>query len=216
MATRNRSSTAPASPWANAQHREQQRELKRQAVLQTAAQLFNERGFHATSLDDIAQRLHVTKPTLYYYVKSKDEILLECVRSALDLMKAGIDEVRQSGGRALDQLVACMRIYVDIVMQDFGMCVIRIGEDPLPEPLRKELRHLKAGIDHEFRRLIAAGIDEGSLAPCDPKMAAFMLAGALSWVGRWYRADGPLDPQAIADQAVALLLGGVLAPASNT
>ena len=211
MATRTRRSSAAApSPWATGAQREQQRELKRQAVLQTAARLFNEKGFHATSLDDIARCLHVTKPTLYYYVRSKDDILLECVRSALELMKEGIDEVRQSGGRALDQLVACMRIYVGIVMQDFGMCVIRIGEDPLPEPLRKELRRLKAGIDHEFRRLIDAGVSEGSIGECDPKMAAFMLAGALSWVGRWYRPDGDLDPQQISDQAIGLLLGGVL------
>jgi len=215
MATRTRRSPATPSPWATGAEREQQRELKRQAVLQTAARLFNEKGFHATSLDDIARCLHVTKPTLYYYVKSKDDILLECVRSALEMMKEGIGEVRRSGGRALDQLIACMRIYVGIVMQDFGMCVIRIGEDPLPEPLRKELRRLKAGIDHEFRRLIDAGVEEGSIAPCDPKMAAFVLAGALSWVGRWYRPDGDLDPTQIADQAVELLLGGVLAPAQR-
>lgn len=53
-----------ASPWAPVSHRERQREAKRNAVLQAAAQLFNERGFHATSLDDIAARLNVTKPTL--------------------------------------------------------------------------------------------------------------------------------------------------------
>jgi len=220
MATRPRRTPAATpvaapvpSPWSDAASRAEQRALKRQAVLQTAARLFNERGFHATSLDDIAEQLHVTKPTLYYYVRSKDDILLECVRSALGMMKTGIDSVRENGGRALDQLTACMRIYSDIVTQDFGQCVIRIGEDPLPEPRRKELRRLKAGIDHEFRRLIEAGIAEGSLQPCDPKLAAFMLAGALSWVGRWYRSDGALTPAQIADQGIALLLGGVLRPA---
>ncbi|WP_431512277.1 TetR/AcrR family transcriptional regulator [Variovorax sp. DAIF25] len=201
---------ADESPWVPSAQRAMQRELKRQAVLQTAAQLFNERGFHATSLDDIAERLHVTKPTLYYYVKSKDDILLECVRAALGMMQEGIDEVRRNGGRALDQLMACMRSYSAIVCEEFGKCVIRIGEDPLPEPLKKELRRLKAGIDHEFRRLIDEGIAEGSIAPCDPKMAAFMLAGALSWIGRWYRRDGDLTPEQIADQAIALLLNGVL------
>ena len=191
--------------------RARQREAKRQAVLQTAAQLFNERGFHATSLDDIAERLHITKPTLYYYIKSKDDILLECVRSALVMMQAGIDAVRQDGGRALDQLMACMRIYAGIVTEDFGRCVIRIGEEPLPAPLKKELRQLKAGIDHEFRRLIAEGIQEGSLLACDPKLAAFMLGGALSWIGRWYHEGGELTPEQITDQAIALLLGGILA-----
>lgn len=199
-----------ASPWEPALARARQREAKRQAVLQTAAQLFNERGFHATSLDDIAERLHVTKPTLYYYVKSKDEILLECVRSALVMMHEGIEAVRLGGGRALDQLIACMRIYAGIVTEEFGKCVIRIGEDPLPAPLKKELRQLKADIDREFRRLIADGIQEGSLIACDPKMAAFMLGGALSWIGRWYREDGDLTPEQITDQAVELLLGGIL------
>lgn len=198
--------------------RAQQREVKRNAVLQAAAQLFNERGFHATSLDDIAERLNVSKPTVYYYVESKDQILLECVKIALDLMQAGIDEVRAAGGSAIDQLEACMRIYSSVVTQDFGMCVIRIGEDPLPDPLKKELRRLKAGIDGQFRRLIAEGVAEGSLAPCDPKMAAFMLAGALSWIGRWYRPDGDLTPTQIADQGIQLLLNGVLhrpAPAAR-
>ena len=210
MATSVTRQAATPSPWEPAGNRARQREIKRNAVLQTAAQLFNERGFHATSLDDIAERLNVSKPTLYYYVDSKDQILLECVRSALDLMHAGIGEVRAAGGSAIEQLEACMRIYAGIVMQDFGMCVIRIGEDPLPAPLKKELRHLKAGIDAEFRQLIDAGVAEGSLAPCDPKMAAFMLAGALSWVGRWYRADGELTPEQITRQGIDLLLNGVL------
>ena len=202
--------TAALSPWDTASNRALQREVKRNAVLQTAAQLFNERGFHATSLDDIAERLNVTKPTLYYYVESKDQILLECVRTALDLMHDGIEAVRAAGGSAIEQLKACMRIYTGVVTQDFGMCVIRIGEDPLPAPLKTELRRLKAGIDRQFRRLIADGVAEGSLAPCDPKMAAFMLAGALSWVGRWYRSDGHLAPEEIADQGIELLLNGVL------
>lgn len=200
------------SPWGSAGDRAQQKELKRQAVLQTAARLFNERGFHATSLDDIARALHVTKPTLYYYVKSKDDILLECVRIALELMRDEIAQVRAGGGRALDQLVACMRSYAGIVTQEFGRCVIRVGEDPLPEPRRKELRRLKAGIDLEFRRLVQEAQAEGTLAPCDPKLAAFMLAGALSWIGRWYRADGEMHADAIARQAIGLLLRGVLAP----
>ena len=210
MATSALRTATPASPWEPASTRAQQREVKRNAVLQTAAQLFNERGFHATSLDDIAERLNVSKPTLYYYVESKDQILLECVRTALDLMRDGIEAVRAAGGSAIEQLKACMRIYTGVVTQDFGMCVIRIGEDPLPEPLKTELRQLKAGIDRQFRRLIADGVAEGSLVPCDPKMAAFMIAGALSWVGRWYRGDGQLTPEEIADQGIELLLNGVL------
>lgn len=203
-------SEALASPWAPASAREQQREVKRNAVLQAAAQMFNERGFHATSLDDVAARLNVSKPTIYYYVKNKDEILFECVRTGLHMMQAGIAETRRSGGSAIEQLRACMRTYGRIVTMDFGMCLIRIGEDPLPPESRKELRRLKSEIDMEFRRLIIAGVAEGSLVPCDPKITAFAIAGALSWIGRWYRPDGEYSAEDVVEQVLKTLMGGIV------
>lgn len=202
--------TALASPWVHISARQQQRETKRNAVLSAAAQLFNERGFHATSLDDIAARLNVSKPTLYYYVKNKDQILIECVRKGLQMMHEGIEETRSAGGKAIDQLMACMRIYTRIVTQDFGMCVIRVSDDEFPPESRKELRRLKSGIDMEFRRLVTEGVVEGSLQPCDPKMAAFVIAGALSWIGRWYQPGGEYSPEEIATQCNAMLFDGVL------
>ncbi|MEI7763533.1 MAG: TetR/AcrR family transcriptional regulator [Comamonadaceae bacterium] len=208
------SSIAPApttaSPWVPVSARQQQREAKRNAVLSAAAQLFNERGFHATSLDDIAARLNVSKPTLYYYVKSKDQILIECVRKGLQMMQDGIEETRSAGGTAVDQLIACMQTYIRIVTQDFGMCVIRVSDDEFAAESRKELRRLKSGIDLEFRRLVAQGVAEGTLEPCDPKMAAFVIAGALSWIGRWYQSGGEYSPEQIAEQCIAKLLDGVL------
>lgn len=202
--------SAIASPWASAPDREQQREAKRHAVLSTAAQLFNEKGFHATSLDDIAARLNVTKPTLYYYVKNKDQILIECVRQGLEMTIEGIEASRAAGGKAIDQLMACMQVYAHIVTQPFGMCLIRVGDEELPPDSRKELRRLKSGIDQAFRRLVAAGVEEGSLQPCDPKMTAFVIAGALSWIGRWYQGGGEYTPEQIAQQCITTLCEGVL------
>ena len=201
---------AASSPWAPVSHRERQREAKRNAVLQAAAQLFNERGFHATSLDDIAARLNVTKPTLYYYVKNKDEILLQCVGKGLAMMLEGIDASRAAGGKAIDQLMTCMQVYARIVTMDFGMCLIRVGDEQVPPESRKELRRLKSAIDQEFRRLVAEGVAEGSLQPCDPKMTAFVIAGALSWIGRWYQPDGEYTPEQVAQQCIATLCDGVL------
>ncbi|MFE1572393.1 TetR/AcrR family transcriptional regulator [Comamonas odontotermitis] len=200
------------SPWAGAPSREVQREAKRNAVLTTAAKMFNERGFPATSLDDIAARLQVSKPTLYYYVKNKDEILLECVRKGLHMTLDGIEASRRAGGNALDQLQACMRSYAAIVIQPFGTCLIRVGDEQVPAESRKELRRLKSAIDHEFRKLVAQGIEQGLLRPCDPKMAAFVIAGALSWIGRWYQEDGDYTAEQVIDQCVEQLLCGVLMP----
>ena len=206
-----------ASPWAPVSHRERQREAKRNAVLQAAAQLFNERGFHATSLDDIAARLNVTKPTLYYYVKNKDEILLQCVSKGLTMMLEGIDASRAAGGKAIDQLMTCMQVYARIVTMDFGMCLIRVGDEQVPPESRKELRRLKSAIDQEFRRLVAEGVAEGSIQPCDPKITAFVIAGALSWIGRWYQPVGEYTAEQVAQQCIATLCDGVLRrPADST
>jgi AcrR family transcriptional regulator len=199
------------SPWRKARDRETEREVKRQAVLRMAAQMFNEKGFHATSLDEVAERLNVTKATLYYYVKSKDDILFECVRIGLQKLQAAVAAAGQTGGSPIDKLVAAMRQYAEIVTMDFGMCLIRVGEEPLPAASRKELRRLKAEIDREFRSLIEQGVADGSLAPCDPKLAAFTLAGALSWIGRWYRNDGTLSPERIAEQSIAMIMNGLAA-----
>ena len=188
--------------------------MKREAVLRTAAQIFNEKGFHATSLDEVAERLNITKPTLYYYVKNKDEILFECVQIGLQMLQDVIHEVASSGGTAFDKLQAAMQQYVHIVTMDFGMCVIRVGEDPLPPQSRRQLRRIKAALDLEIRDLIRQGIAEGSIAPCDPKLATFTLMGALSWVGRWYDPKGDLSADDIAQQCCGLLMRGLQSPSA--
>ena len=166
-AGKGRAAPAVDSPWSGTPDREQQREAKRQAVLQAAAQLFNERGFSATSLDDIAARLGVSKPTLYYYVKNKDEILLQCVNQGLAMTLEGIEASRRAGGQAVDQLRACMQVYARIVTMDFGMCLIRVGDEQVPPDSRRELRRQKAAIDQAFRRLVAACLLYTSPSPRD-------------------------------------------------
>ena len=206
---------AATSPWGPVRSRAAQRALKREAVLRTAAQLFNEKGYAASTLDEVAERLGVSKPTVYYYVDSKEAILFECVRTGLELLQTAIQQVESQGGRAIDKLRAAMDQYVAIVTADFGMCVIRVGEDPLPPENRQKLRRMKAGLDGVFRELIRQGIAEGSIAPCDPKLAAFTMAGALSWIGRWYRPDGGMDPKVIADECIGVLLRGLCSETSR-
>lgn len=211
-----RSAAAAPSPWASRGDREQEREVKREAVLRAAAQVFNEHGFQASTLDQVAARLNVSKPTLYYYVRSKDEILFECVRIGLSLLQEAIEGVSASGGNAADKLIAVMRQYAQIATLDFGMCVIRVGEDPLPAAAKVELRRMKAGLDRVFRDLVRQGIEEGSIGPCDPKLAAFTIAGALSWIARWYRPDGPMSAAQIADAVIELLLRGLTIRPTNS
>ncbi|MGX5734727.1 TetR/AcrR family transcriptional regulator [Bosea thiooxidans] len=203
--------------WKTPAQRERERALKREAVLRAAARAFSEQGFHRTSLDDVAERLSVTKPTLYHYVRGKDEILFECVRIGLERLDsaAASAEARRSGGSGLDRLIVLWTEYAHIVTEDFGRCLILVGEDPLPAETRKDLRALKGKIDKRFRGLIEAGIADGSIRPCDPKLLAFAAAGALSWIARWHDPAGPLGVDSIADQTIRFFVDGIGAGAAG-
>ena len=198
------------SPWASSKDRVNEREVKREAVLKVSAQLFNELGYHDTSLAMVAERLNVTKPTLYYYIQNKEEILFECHRAGVELLRAAVSNVRLGNVSALNLLRETMLAYASVVMDDFCKCLIRVGEEPLPVERRQELGRLKLALDREFRSIVQSGIDDGHFEPCDPKIAAFTLAGALNWMGRWFDASGPLSKEEVALRTTDVLLNGML------
>ncbi len=200
------------SPWRATRERAPHRDAKRDAVLRAAARLFTTRGFKGTSLDDIAASLGVTKPTLYHYIANKEEILFACVQRGLDALRTGIDETTRRGIDGRDKLRAVLQQYAAIVTSDFGLCVLRVGEEPLAEPRRRELRALKASIDAEFQVLIEDAMARGTVAPGDAAMAAFSVVGALSGIGRWYRPENPEHSlQNAIDHCIEMLMRGVLA-----
>jgi len=199
-----------ASPWNSLTDRSKEREIKREAVLKVSAQLFNEFGYHATSLAMIAEKLKVTKPTLYYYIKNKEEILFECHRMGIELLRKAVAGVSVIEDSASQRLRETMLAYASVVIDDFCRCLIRVGEEPLPESNRKELGRLKLALDREFRSIVQSGLDDSTFEPCDPKIAAFTLAGALNWMGRWFDSSGPLTKEEVAERTTDVLLNGLL------
>lgn len=206
------------SPWRSERASQTSRDAKRDAVIGAAARLFNRHGFHGTSLDDIARSLAVTKPTLYHYIANKEEILFACVQRGLDSLAATLAEVtaRRLPGR--ERLRAMMESYAAFVTGDFGLCVIRVGEEPLAEPRRQELRALKRGVDLHFQALVQLGMDEAWIVPGDAGLAAYTVVSALTGIGRWYRPDNhpPHSLQDAVSHCIEMLMRGVLHPPDAT
>lgn len=199
---------APASPWSSRRRRD--RAVKRDAVVRAAARAFNERGFHNTSLDDIAAALGVSKPTVYYYVESKEHLLFECFLAGLEGIREGFRRAEKSGRPGRDRLAAVIRHYAQAVASEFGWCMVRAEDQDLGPELRGRIRALKSEIDQGIRRLLAEGVRDGSIAPCDPKMTAFAIAGALNWIAQWYRENQPMTPAELADAFVGVFERGLL------
>jgi AcrR family transcriptional regulator len=198
------------SPFPTPQQRQEEREAKRNAVLRTAVQMFNERGFHQTSLDDVAARLGVSKPTIYHYLGNKDQVLLECVTIGLSQLIAAAEAARSTPGSGADRLTSFLRRYAEVNMDDFGRCVIRTSEEALAPDSRQQFRALKRQIDSAMRELIEEAMADGSVAPGDAKLLGFALAGALNWPARWHDPGGPDTADALAQKLVEWLAQGFL------
>ncbi|MEX1035205.1 MAG: TetR/AcrR family transcriptional regulator [Sneathiella sp.] len=192
-------------------NRNDPREQKRMAVLRSGARLFNARGFDRTSLDDIASELNVSKRTLYYYVKNKDDILFECNRLALEFMQETMDNSQNLDVPPLERLAIFMASYMDLLSNEFGACLALSKDRVLSDDSRKILRNGRRKLDQAVRELIEQGVADGTIAPCEPKLAAAALFGAFNWVPHWHN-DGNRDAYAnIADNFLRIFLEGLRA-----
>ena len=185
------------------QDRDEQRMLKRQAVLIAGARLFHERGYHQTSLDDIAKSLGVSKPSLYYYIKNKDEIVYEIIANSLRMTKDEFAKARASKGNGLEKILGFFRSYALHLHDDFGRCAASVDILVLGNELQEKITDARTSIDREIRLLVAEGQEDGSVAALDPKLVTFYMFGAFNWIAQWYQTSGPLKPEAVADAFVA-------------
>lgn len=188
---------------------------KREAVLKTAAELFLEKSYGRTSMNDVAERLNITKPALYHYFDNKEDILLECYRLGVGLIEETLNEIAAHCGNGLQKVEAFIHSYANVMTLNFGRCVMRLDEGDLTKDARAEVRAYKRKIDRRLRFFIQEGIDDGSVARCDIKLAAFSIAGALNWICMWYEPAGPLSAEEIAAQFARTLTHGLAAPKHN-
>ena len=195
------------SPWMPFESRRRARDEKREAVLRTALQSFLEQGYHRATLNDVAERLNITKPALYNYFRGKDDILFECWALGQERVDEFIAEIEASGGSGLARLRRLVQAYAKIMATDFGASLVRFDPRDLSEKNRKIMRASKKSVDLTFRRYITEGIADGSIKPCDAKLAA--IAGSLNWIGHWYQPDGALSADAIADDFSIRPTGGL-------
>lgn len=205
------SPSADTSPWMPFESRRRARDEKREAVLRTAVALFLEQGYHRVTLNDVAERLNITKPALYNYFRGKDEILFECWALGQERVDEFIAEINSGGGTALARLRKLIRAYAEVMTTDFGASLVRFDPRDLTEENRKIVQAAKKRIDRTFRKYLTDGVNDGSIKPCDPKLAAFAIAGSLNWIGHWFQRDGAWSGEAVASRFAAQLTEGLAA-----
>ena len=168
----------------------EQFDRKREMLLHEAAASFNRRGYYGTSLAEIAKKLGVTKAALYTYVPSKEDLLYYCHEAAMENAIETLHKAQAGGGNGLQKLTTTLRHYMGMTLGDKGAYVVLLEENAMKPAHARTIINRRDKFEQGLREFVVEGIADGSIVQCDPKLAVFMMMGALNWGRKWFRPNG--------------------------
>ncbi|HEV2468989.1 MAG TPA: TetR/AcrR family transcriptional regulator [Candidatus Sulfotelmatobacter sp.] len=185
----------------------------RQEILRTAARLFQQRGYDATSMNDVAAALKLSKGGLYHHFQSKDEILFEIMNHAMEITQERVLGPVRTIADPEERLRSLIRLHIEVVLspRDREITVMLHENHPLQPALRKRINARKKEYVHFVEGLIAevqrTRRVKGSVSP---RAAAFALLGMINWIYQWYKPEGELQTHNLVPQFTEFVFGGIL------
>jgi len=168
----------------------EQFDRKRDMLLREAAASFNHRGYYGTSLAEIAKKLGVTKAALYTYVASKEDLLYYCHEAAMESAIETLHKAQAGGGNGLQKLTSTLRHYLGMTLGEKGAYVVLLEENAMKPAHARSIINRRDKFEQGLREFVVEGIADGSIVQCNPKLAVFMMMGALNWGRKWFRPNG--------------------------
>src|ERR1700684_814831 len=202
--------------------RNEPRQEPRQEILRAAARLFQQQGYDATSMNDVAAALKLSKGGLYHHFQSKDEILFHIMSHAMDITEARvINVVRRIDATSVEgveeRLRTRIKLHIQVVLspEDREITVMLHENHPLPPALRRQINARKKDYLHFVEHLIAdvqrdVQRRRNSQSSVTPRAAALALVGMINWIYQWYKPDGPLTGEAIVQQYTDIFFRGAV------
>lgn len=199
----------PASPF----NRTAQHDAKRLAILSQAARLFNYKGSRATTLKDIAENLGLTKTSLYYYVKTKEELIYQCYMAALAFHQNKLDDIEKQFATPQERLRAFFLAHFDTwlaAQQGRGPHIAALMEiASLRGTHRQEVEAQYIALFKRIRQYLRDGIADGSFRPLEATAATRAILGSVDWAFSWLHKVEPQEVEVVAQQAMDILSHGL-------
>jgi AcrR family transcriptional regulator len=188
----------------------------RQEILRTAARLFQQRGYDATSMNDVAAALKLSKGGLYHHFQSKDEILFEIMNHAMEITQERVLNPVRAISDPEERLRALIRLHIEVVLspRDREITVMLHENHPLPPALRKRINARKKDYIHFLESLMTEVQNKAqhqTRGKVSPRAAAFALLGMINWIYQWYKPEGELQARNLIPQFTDLIFGGIFA-----
>lgn len=185
--------------------------MTREGILEAAARIFGEKGYHATSMYDIAKAVNLQKASLYYHFESKQEILIALLDHALDLINGRLETVLAKSLSPDEKLRLAMVSYLQTIAENQNLSAVLLLELRSLDPALKA-RHAsrREKFENLWKDLISEGRQAGKFNSVDPSLAGRAILGIMNWSVTWYRSDGKSSATEIANMFADLLLQGLM------
>jgi TetR/AcrR family transcriptional regulator, cholesterol catabolism regulator len=182
-------------------------------VRAAALRLFKEKGYHATSMRDIAEAVGINKGSLYSYIKSKEDLLIPVFEQAQGVLLRQIQEIAaDTAATPTQRLKRAIHAHVTAVAENLDVLTVYLSEwrQLATESLatnRRQREHYAT----MFHQILRDGIASGEFRPMDTRIVMLGMIGMCNYLFRWYRPDGRLTPDLIADELIEMVMRGVQA-----
>lgn len=187
--------------------RDEIHDFKRNRILDVASQLFFENGYNGTSIDAIAEKLHATKPFIYYHFRSKADVLAGVCGRTTAFVAELAETAAATAGPVRDRLRTLVHDMTLRVIEGRVYLAVYFREDKhLPDEARQELAENRRRFDRALSRLIQEGAEAGVFEVGRVSVATQAITGMTTWLFNWYRPSGPLSAEEMADEMARLAL----------
>jgi TetR/AcrR family transcriptional regulator, cholesterol catabolism regulator len=184
--------------------------LTRQGILEAAARIFSEKGYHATSMQDIADEVNLQKASLYHHFSSKQESLFDILDEALDLINTRLEGVLSQSLSPDEKLRQAMISYFQTIAENRNLSAVLLLELRSLDPdLKINQAARREKFERIWRDLIIEGKQDGIFCDVDPSLTGRAILGVMNWSVTWYRSDGARSAKDIADLFASLFLEGL-------
>lgn len=191
-------------------HVRDKRERRRAEILHAALRAFREKGYHATTLDDIAEHVGVRKTALYHYFPDKEAILYECHLQSLAEVRRLMATAGKSAESASERLALIIKEHVRVMIETLEGSPLAFEMTALSAERQAEIIAARDKYERGLRTVIDKGVKEGEFRSVDSKLAVFAILGAINWIARWYRSDGAVQAPELGEQFADYLVGGLI------
>lgn len=189
----------------------QRKAAREDQLFEMATRLFKEKGYHNTSMQDLADALGMQKGSLYYYIDSKQELLRRLLEHVTSFLVAQIDEIYASGLPPADKLRWALENHGVTMMEHLDLVSVYLYEyRNLPLQRLEEVLAVRKHYERVLMQILEDGITAGSFRPVNVKMAVFGLLGMLNWTHQWFSPEGQFSAREIAATLADLALHGLV------